>query len=375
MGKRSKGEGNIRKLENGTWRAELMAGYTDVGKRHVVRFSGKTRAEVLTKIQDFKEQREANIHLDKKLSFGEFADLWYADYRSQVQPSTYAGYKYTLALLKKQFGAKPICEILPLDINRYTDLLVKQGYSSSQLRKCRAMLIQIFTEAEHNGLVLRNPALRAKKVRKKRQLGKAEEVKKDAFTDEEVHLLNRDLPCDLIGHGIRGMLGTGLRVQELIALTADDIAEDGSWVDINKAIEMVGGKPHLDVTKSELSTRIIPVPASYRPSFIYLREHGGKDRIYQPGNRPYYGVGSFRRRYYTALKKVSGVRALTPHCCRHTYATQLEKQGVPLQIIAKLMGHTRVETTGVYLHTKMDTFAMAVEVLNPTTEEPSDGTT
>ena len=75
MGKRSKGEGNIRKLENGTWRAELMAGYTDEGKRHVVRFSGKTRAEVLTKIQDFKEQREANIHLDKKLSFGEFSDL------------------------------------------------------------------------------------------------------------------------------------------------------------------------------------------------------------------------------------------------------------------------------------------------------------
>ena len=46
-----------------------------------------------------------------------------------------------------------------------------------------------------------------------------------------------------------------------------------------------------------------------------------------------------------------------------------------MQIIAKLMGHARVETTGVYLHTKMDTFSMAVEILNPTTEEPSDGTT
>ena len=164
MGKRSKGEGNLRKMKNGTWRAELMDGYTDEGKRHVVRFSGKTRAEVLKKIHDFQGQREANIHLNKKLSFGEFANLWYADYRSQVQPSTYAGYKYTLALLKKRFGAKPLCDILPLDINRFTDLLVKEGYSSSQLRKCRAMLIQIFTEAEHNGLVLRNPALRAKKV-------------------------------------------------------------------------------------------------------------------------------------------------------------------------------------------------------------------
>lgn len=374
MGKRSNGDGNIRKQKNGTWRAELMDGYTDEGKRNVVRFSGKTRAEVKEKLRAYQQQVEANIHLDKDLSFGEFADLWYADYRSQVQPSTYSGYKYTLALLKKHFGAMPLYEILPLHINRFLDEIVAQGYSSSQLRKCRAMLIQIFTAAEDNGLVVRNAARSAKKIRKKRQLGKVEAVRKDSFTDEELALLNRDLPDDLIGHGIRAMLGTGLRVQELIALTRDDIADDGSWVDVNKAIEMVDGKPKLDVTKSELSNRIVPVPPSYRPSFLFLRANGGAERIYQPGDKPYYGVGSFRRRYYTALKKVEGVRSLTPHCCRHTYATQLEKKGVPLQIIARLMGHARAETTGVYLHTKLDTLAAAVDVLKYTTEDGSDAT-
>lgn len=211
-------------------------------------------------------------------------------------------------------------------------------------------------------------------MRKKRQLGKVEAKRKDAFTDEEILLLNRDLPDDLIGHSIRAMLGTGLRVQELIALTRDDIAEDGSSVDVNKAIEMVDGTPHLDVTKSELSNRVVPVPTSRRPSFVFLREHGGPDRIFQPGDKPYYGVGSFRRRYYTALKKVEGVHSLTPHCRRHTYATQLEKNGVPLQIIARLMGHARLETTGVYLHTKSDTFAAAVDVLNFTPGESANGT-
>lgn len=363
MGKRSNGEGNIRKQQNGTWRAELMDGYTDEGKRNIVRFSGKTRAEVKDKLRAYQQQAEANIHIDKNLSFGEFADLWYADYRSQVQPSTYSSYKYTLALLKKQFGSMPLCKILPQHINQYTDSIMAQGYSTSQLRKCRAMLIQIFTAAEHNDLILRNPALRAKKVRKKRQLGKIETVRKDAFTDEEISRLNSGLPHDLIGNGIRGMLGTGLRVQELIALTRDDIAEDGSRVDVNKAIEMVDGKPHLDVTKSELSNRVVPVPPSYRVAFVCLREHGGPDRIFQPENNPYYGVGSFRRRYYTALKQVEGVRTLSPHCCRHTYATQLEKKGVPLQIIARLMGHARAETTGVYLHTDMETFSSAVSVL------------
>ena len=369
MAKHSNGEGNIRKLENGTWRAELMDGYTAEGKRRIVRFSGKTRKEVQEKIRAYQNQADANVRIDKDLTFGEFADLWYADYKSQVQPSTYSGYKYTLALLKKQFGSTPICEILPMHINRYTDAITAQGYSSSQIRKCRAMLIQVFTAAENNGLIMRNPALHAKKARKKRQIGKVEPAKKDAFTEAEVECLNTDLPQDLIGHGIRGMLGTGLRVQELIALTAEDIAEDGSWVDVNKAIEMVDGKPHLDVTKSELSTRIIPVPESYRSSFLYLRANGGRDRIYQPGNNPLYGVGSFRRRYYTALKQVPGVRKLSPHCCRHTYATRLEKQGVPLQVIARLMGHARVETTGVYLHTGLDTLNDAVNVLSVTGKE------
>lgn len=363
MGKRSNGDGNIRKLDSGTWRAELMDGYTTEGKRNIVRFSGKTKKEVQDKIRTYRQQADANIHLDKTLTFGEFADIWYADYRSQVQPSTYSGYKYTLALLKKKFANIPICEILPIHINRYTDWIKTQGYSSSQLRKCRAMLIQIFSEAENNGLIVRNPALRSKKVRKKRQIGRQPAFRKDAFTETEVAKLNADLPDDLIGNGIRAMLGSGLRVQELIALTVEDIATDGSWVDVNKAIEMIDGKPSLDVTKSELSTRIVPIPVDYRPSFLYLRNNGGPDRIYQPEKNPYYGVGSFRRRYYTALKKIEGVRSLTPHCCRHTYATLLEKHGVPLQIIARLMGHSKVETTGVYLHTGLQTYKDAVDVL------------
>lgn len=241
---------------------------------------------------------------------------------------------------------------------------MEKGYSLSQIRKCRAMLIQIFYAAEDNGLIVKNPAVRAKKIRKKdKRLAKAVHVK-DSFSEHEIRCLCQELPHDLIGEGTRAMLGTGMRLQELLALTSEDIAEDGSSVRINKAIEMVDGQPQLDVPKSELSNRSIPVSVEYRKALLFLRGNGGPDRIYQPGRQPYYGVGSFRRRYYTALKHISGVRRLSPHCCRHTYATVLEKRGVPLQVIAKLMGHASVETTGVYLHTDMDTLTNAVSVLD-----------
>ena len=49
-GKRSNGEGCIRKTKSGSWRGEIMDGYTPEGKRHIVRFTAKTRAGVLDKL-------------------------------------------------------------------------------------------------------------------------------------------------------------------------------------------------------------------------------------------------------------------------------------------------------------------------------------
>ncbi len=34
-----------------------------------------------------------------------------------------------------------------------------------------------------------------------------------------------------------------------------------------------------------------------------------------------------RRAYYRTLEKIPGVRRLSPHCCRHTYVTLLQRQG------------------------------------------------
>lgn len=83
-----------------------------------------------------------------------------------------------------------------------------------------------------------------------------------------------------------------------------------------------------------------------------------------PGGNPLYGVGSFRRRFYTALKNVGQVRKLSPHCCRHTYVTMLQANGVPMETIAALTGHSDIKTTEGYLHQSADTLAKAVEVLN-----------
>ena len=79
-------------------------------------------------------------------------------------------------------------------------------------------------------------------------------------------------------------------------------------------------------------------------------------------------VGSFRRRYYTALRQVQGVRHLPPHCCRHTYVTQLQAKGVALETITALVGHASIETTGEYLHNAPETLMKAADTLNNTND-------
>lgn len=369
--KRSSGEGNIRQLPSGKWFGQIMDGYTPDGKKNIVSFTAAKKSEVVAKIQEYRANREKAKNIGQNMLLMEWSERWYQDYADQVQPSTYSVYRYTLNIIQQILGQKKLNSILPMDVEAFLRKL-KEDYSDSQVSKCRAMLIQIYDAAEANELVVRNPARKAKKLRTVQTIvlpenRQAESAKKDAFTPEEVDALLTELNNDLTGNSIRLMIGTGMRVQELLALTKDDIAEDGSSIRIDKAVKTVEGKSTLGPPKSASGNRIIPVPASFRAAAQFLREHGGSPFLWTSSwKNPLYSVASFRDKYYRALKKIGGVRRLSPHCCRHTYITLLQSKGVPMETIARLAGHSAIETTDHYLHISADTLSAAVTVLDPT---------
>ena len=86
--KRSNGEGSIWKLNNGTWRGQIMDGYTEDGKRNIVSFYGDAKGEVLEKIREFQLKLDANVHINKSMTLGEWSDIWYQNYKTEVQAST-----------------------------------------------------------------------------------------------------------------------------------------------------------------------------------------------------------------------------------------------------------------------------------------------
>ena len=365
-GKRAHGEGYITQTPNGKWRGQLMDGNDPItGKRIIISFTAPTKREVLQKIQNYKLEKEQKKRAPP-IIFSTWADRWYEDHRTQVEPSTYSNYKYTLQDLKEHFGKAELTAIRPMDINDYLTGLLRKGYSHSKISKCRAMLIQIFDSAVANGLLERNPARTAKTIRLEVVTGDILPKKKDAFTPEEVERLLTGLPDTPFGNGIRLMLGTGIRVQELVALTAGDIAGDGSWISVNKAVKMVDSTPVLGPPKSRRSIRTVPVPPRYRPYALALRKSAGKlfcipsHKLGEPCT-----IERFRKRFTALLAEIPDVRRLTPHCCRHTYITALQIKGVPMETIARLAGHSRITTTDGYLHIPDSALADAVTVLEP----------
>lgn len=365
-GKRGKGEGSVHRLPSGSWQCQLMDGYTDEGKRRIVSFTASTRAEVLDKMRAYlaDKQTAADTQTPEVPLFSDYAQRWYEAYRSQVEESTYANYRYTLKLLNSAFGNLPLDSIKVAQVNQFINELAAKGYSSSQINKCRSMLIQILDVAEADDLVVKNYARRA--FRTTKQLSKEKKTHtKDAFTVVETERLLADLPDTLLGNSIRLMLISGLRLQELLALTPRDIAEDGSWVRVDKAVKMVDGIPKLGDPKSYTSRRVIPIAPKYRHIARWLRENGGQAFLWCAPRHDslLYSTGTVRRKYYRLMEKYPDVRRLSPHCCRHTYVTLLQRQGVPMETIARLTGHTDIKTTGSYLHISSDTLANAVVTL------------
>ena len=68
------------------------------------------------------------------------------------------------------------------------------------------------------------------------------------------------------------------------------------------------------------------------------------------------------------LREASGekgrtIRALTFHSLRHSFVTELQKAGVPMDHIIELAGHEDIETTKGYAHDNLEQLKKSVAKL------------
>ena len=358
QGTTNKNKGAIRQRANGTWECMILLFRDENGKRKYKSFYGKSPEEVETKRDSYYQGRQTNSLNSRSYTTEAWLWKWFDHIKEDLKPATEEGYRYTAKLIcRSLLGSMDIKQVLAYDVENFLRQLKNDGYSSSMISKARGMLSSAFKSAEANNLIEKNPVALAKKMRKGLQ------KPTEAFTAEEVQLLMQYLPDTPIGWSIILLLSTGMRKQELLGLEPRHIKEDGSAITVDQAVTRIKGTAIISTPKSNDSYRTIPVPRSARRCAIALREHCKGTYLWEspknPGNpiNPSYFDDLFRR----ALESVPGVRILTPHCCRHTYVSQMQALDVPLETIQTLVGHADINMTQHYLHMQEPQRLAAIE--------------
>ena len=342
--KRSHGEGTLSRKANGRWEIQIMDGFKSDGRRNIRSFSGKTQKEAKEKRDEYLRKKAMGILTGHDMRFEEWADIWYEHHKDNVTATTQEGYKYTLRILKDHFGRRKLAEIKTMDVEQFLRKLRKDGRASSYIAQCRGMLHQIMNKAVANDFLMKNPVAFAEKMRKQPP------KEKEAFTADEMRILFRDLPDDRIGWSIRLLLATGMRTQELLGLEPRHIAADGSSINIAQAVVRVKGTVAIGTPKSFDSYRTIPVPEMVRYCARNLRNTENKF-IWEAGKPGMpCSPSHFRDQFKKALEGIEGVRVLTPHCCRHTFVSQMQALGVDIETIQNIVGHAEIDMTRHYLH-------------------------
>ena len=342
--KRSHGEGTLSRKANGRWEIQIMDGFKTDGRRNIRSFSGKTQKEAKEKRDEYLRKKAAGILTGHDMRFEEWADVWYEHHKDNVTATTQEGYKYTLRILKDHFGRRKLAEIKTMDVEQFLRKLRKDGRASSYIAQCRGMLHQIMNKAVANDFLMKNPVAFAEKMRKQPP------KEKEAFTADEMRILFRELPDDRIGWSIRLLLATGMRAQELLGLEPRHIAADGSSINIAQAVVRVKGTVAIGTPKSFDSYRTIPIPEMVRYCARNLRNTENKF-IWEAGKPGMpCSPSHFRDQFKKALEKIDGVRVLTPHCCRHTFVSQMQALGVDIETIQNIVGHAEIDMTRHYLH-------------------------
>ena len=330
--KRENGSGSVYKRKDRIYRP-WVARATVNGKKVTIG-TYETYKEARLALDNFMENPTELI----SMTFAEVFEMWKKTAYESLSKSSKDGYDACYKKVEPLHNIKfreiktPVMQRV---IDEYRDM------SSSTLTKIKVLLTQLFDYAMQNDIVSKNYAQFI-------VLPKFEIVEKEVFTDFEVRKIEEAAGVVPFADTILMMIYTGFRISEFLELTRFNYDAENKCIRAGK--KTAAGK-----------NRPVPVHPKIQPFLDKWLSKEGETIICKDDGTPY-AVDYFRRKlYYNALKKI-GVRELTPHATRHTFATMLSKKNVRAENIQKLIGHSNYEVTaGTYIHQDIDTLRTAIE--------------
>lgn len=168
---------------------------------------------------------------------------------------------------------------------------------------------------------------------------------KKSFTPIEVDAIKTACKSKLERAMIEFLLSTGLRCEELCNLKWDDINFDTRDVYV---IEGKGGKNRVTMMDDVASKYLL----EYRDGLDFKNEYVFAVKY---GNIVKQRTTDSVWRKLKAVAERAGIEEANPHKFRHTFATTLYRRGLDVRMIQKLLGHSNIATTMIYIDSDVST--------------------
>ena len=296
--------------------------------------------------------------------FSDYMLEWLENIKPKVVQSTYIGYEQVVkGRLCPYFKSKKIklIDLRPKDIQDFINYLYKQRLKGSTIAHYTSNMNTALKEAVIAEIIPSNPMDRIESVKKEVYIP-------EFYTDDELIELIEVIKTQKLELPLTLGIIYGLRREEILGLTWNAIDFKNKSITIRKTVgrgKYDGVTQFLikDIPKNKSSYRTLPMfdfiadlLKKYKEKYklnekilgnTYITDY--KDFICLMDNgelvKPDYVDRTFSR-----ILKENGFRHIRLHDLRHSCATLLLRNGVPLPEIQKWLGHSNIVTTQRYSH-------------------------
>ena len=299
---------------------------------------------------------------DKSVLLKPFAEKWIELNSTNVEYRTKKEFEDLVRLyINPNLGTKKIADLKSFDVK---ELMEKMKNTPTAAKKTLQLLKRILNEAIDNDIIVKNVAnnIKAPKIIKKEKL--------PLSIDEDKQLIlskSKYAPFFIL------MRFTGMRKEEIIPITINDIDLENKTISINKAVTFINSKPTIKTTKNS-KTRTVPIlekvyaivedlynnAIENNRELLFVKETDGQMLTDSAIRRHLESfLYSINKNYEKEQKELNNNFKLTKenkikftcHQLRHSYCTMLYYSGIKIKEAQNLMGHSSADMVyNIYTH-------------------------